>query len=967
MKYKLSNIQILCYSIILFFALPLKAQVNIGSKDAPHSFSLLELTTNDYKGGLRLPQLTKNQCDSLRDVFIATPDAAAEGLIVYNTDINGIEYWHAGQWVTLCNDKPNITFVYATGGSVDPAAMAIPLAGYTTPWIVPHDTPECIAPPTPPYTVSVKVGATYTHINTSANTPTNGEFSIKMDANTGGLRYAVISVTDSCMNESQDFIIAQTGCALPATPGAITGGTTAVCQGGAAQTYNTTGVVGISEYKWTLPSGWTGASTTTSISATPGPSAVGGNISVAAVNSCGTGTATSVPVTVAQGLTQPDPTPVTICYNTSATLNPAVATGGLGTITYRWESSPSGTAGWTNIAGATGATYTTPSLTTNTYYHRIATAATCGGPITSNAALVTVNPAVVFGTPTPASQTICSGSTPAQITGGTASGGAGSGSYTYQWQSSPNGTSGWTDISGATGPNYTPTALTTGSTYYHRGVISAPCSIAYGTAVTVTVTAVVVPGTPTPTSQTICSGGTITPITGGTASGGAGSGSYTYQWQSSASGTSGWTDISGATGSSYTPTAQTGTTYYHRVVTSGACNAPSSSVSVTVYSSIAAGTPTPASQTICSDDTPARITGGTATGGTGSYTYQWQYSTDDGAIWNNISGATGPDYAPGPLTATTNYRRNVTSGTCGTVSSTSVKITVNQAPAKPDVITVSVNGPIVENSTVGYSVAVVPGATSYVWTLPAGMTIATGSGTNSITVNVGTIGYVSTVISVAAKNDCGTSPERTRGVSLCGANISAGNWRAFMCYDLGVTTTTTNPLSPSQAIFGAKYKWGVKTPALSAADDQNTDYTSGFGASWTTAAYGGIPLTTTADWDMTNANPCPKGYRVPAITEWSGVIASTSGNGAIAYAGVWSDNPTNYGAGASFSPTLYLVAAGYRDSATGGALLHRGYQGYYWSSTASGTSAYAIGGGFGSVNGAPQDRSNGYSVRCIEE
>ena len=57
------------------------------------------------------------------------------------------------------------------------------------------------------------------------------------------------------------------------------------------------------------------------------------------------------------------------------------------------------------------------------------------------------------------------------------------------------------------------------------------------------------------------------------------------------------------------------------------------------------------------------------------YTYQWQDSPDN-VTFNNIAGATAVGYAPAALTATTYYRRNVTSGTCGTVASASVTITV---------------------------------------------------------------------------------------------------------------------------------------------------------------------------------------------------------------------------------------------------------------------------------------------------
>ncbi len=74
--------------------------------------------------------------------------------------------------------------------------------------------------------------------------------------------------------------------AIPAAPGAISG-PTAACAG-LASVYSVTNDPTVTTYNWTLPvgSGWTGSSTTNSISATAGTS--GGLITVTATNSCGT-------------------------------------------------------------------------------------------------------------------------------------------------------------------------------------------------------------------------------------------------------------------------------------------------------------------------------------------------------------------------------------------------------------------------------------------------------------------------------------------------------------------------------------------------------------------------------------------------------------------------------------------------------------------------------------------------------
>ena len=82
-------------------------------------------------------------------------------------------------------------------------------------------------------------------------------------------------------------------------------------------------------------------------------------------------------------------------------------------------------------------------------------------------------------------------------------------------------------------------------------------------------------------------------------------------------------------------------------------------------------------QTICYNTSPAPLTQLTApSGGTGTYTYQWQRSTNN-STWSNITGATLPTYSPPALLATTYYRRSVKSTGYTTVRTASVRITVS--------------------------------------------------------------------------------------------------------------------------------------------------------------------------------------------------------------------------------------------------------------------------------------------------
>jgi len=79
---------------------------------------------------------------------------------------------------------------------------------------------------------------------------------------------------------------------LPYAPNSITG-KNSVCRG-SRETYFINPVPGATNYTWTLPSGWVGSSTTSTISVTTGNET--GKISVRANNSCGSGPFTSLSI-----------------------------------------------------------------------------------------------------------------------------------------------------------------------------------------------------------------------------------------------------------------------------------------------------------------------------------------------------------------------------------------------------------------------------------------------------------------------------------------------------------------------------------------------------------------------------------------------------------------------------------------------------------------------------------------------
>lgn len=340
------------------------------------------------------------------------------------------------------------------------------------------------------------------------------------------------------------------------------------------------------------------------------------------------------------------------------------ATGG-GTISYQWQSNTSGCGGsWTNIAGANSATYDAPSgVTVTTFYRRMATSllnsVACSDY--SNCIVVTVNE--VNGGLISDNQTLC-GNNPAAFSVITPS--TGSGTLTYQWQRSTTGCSGpWTIISGATGATYDAPSGLVATTYYQRITYSTlngvQCS-AVSNCITVTVNPVT--GGAIGGNRTVCYGGDPNAFTENTAATGS---NLTYQWQMSLVGGAGpWTDIAGATNTTYDeagPIYQT--TYFRRVVTAtvNATSCTANSNFITVFVNNVTPPSIDGNQSVCdSSDSPSTFNVTIAATGTGTLTYQWQRSTIGcSGPWTNISGATSATYTPTPVTQTTYYQVRVTS------------------------------------------------------------------------------------------------------------------------------------------------------------------------------------------------------------------------------------------------------------------------------------------------------------------
>jgi len=275
----------------------------------------------------------------------------------------------------------------------------------------------------------------------------------------------------------------------------------------------------------------------------------------------------------------------TICGNNPDTFTVITSATGSGLLTYQWQSNTSGCGGiWSNISGATVATYDAPpGLIATTYYRRITTSTLNGVSCTAISNCITVTANSVTAGAISGNRTICSGGDPTAFTETTPATGSG---LTYQWQYSlTSGAGPWTDVSGATSATYDAPGPITQNTYYQRVVkasVNGTDCYAYSGFVVVFVNNV----TPSNVAgdQTLCSN--IDPTAFSVLAPASGNGALTYQWQSNIIGCSGlWTNITGATSATYNAPPISQTTYFHVVITSTLntvqCSAVSNCIVVT--------------------------------------------------------------------------------------------------------------------------------------------------------------------------------------------------------------------------------------------------------------------------------------------------------------------------------------------------------------------------------------------------
>ncbi|KAF0194049.1 MAG: hypothetical protein FD166_3599 [Bacteroidetes bacterium] len=497
----------------------------------------------------------------------------------------------------------------------------------------------------------------------------------------------------------------------------------------------------------------------------------------------------------------------TICYNgTPVLLTGTAPTGGDGTYTYQWEFSIDGGTTWNNVVGANALTYQPGALTQTTIYRLQQISGSGCGTVTTNEVTITVNPDLLAGSIS-ADQTICYNTAPAELVGIAPTGG--DGTYTYQWEFSIDGGTTWNNVAGATALNYQPGALTQTTLYRLNQISGSGCGTVTTNTVTITVNPNLIAGVAT-ADQTICYNTIPLELTSTAPSGG--SGVYTYEWEFSTDGGTTWNVIVGANALNYQPAALTQTTVYRLHQTSGGTcgDVYTNNVTITVNPEFLAGSAS-ADQTICYNTVPAQLNGTAPTGGDGTYTYQWEFSIDGGATWNNVVGANALTYQPGALTQTTIYRLQQTSGSgCGTVTTNEVTITVN-----PDLLagSISADQTICYNTAPAELVGIAPtggdGTYTYQWefSIDGGTTWNNVAGATALNYQPGALTQTTLYrLNQISGSGCGTVTTNTVTITV-NPNLIAGVATAdqTICYE--GTPAELNATAPTGGSGVYTYEW----------------------------------------------------------------------------------------------------------------------------------------------------------------
>lgn len=581
-------------------------------------------------------------------------------------------------------------------------------------------------------TVSFDYGLTASYGTNVAGTPSpvTGTSPTAVSASltglTPGLTYHYrVNGTNSCSTvNGGDMTFVTTACPIPDPAGTITG-PAAVCVQTSGVTFTVPTILNATGYVWTVPTGAAivSGSNTNTITVDFGATAVSGNVSVYGTNTCGNGASSSKAVTV---LAVPVPVITgtnSVCAGTTGVVYSTAA----GQVSYVWTVSAGGTltaGSGTNSITVTWNTAGPQSVSVN--YTNAGNCSAASPTVYS----VTVNPRPV-----------------ATLTGVTAACQGHSEVYTteagmsaYIWSVSAGGT-----VTSGAGTN----AITVLWNTLGAKTISVNYTNGYGCpSLSPAVLNITVSPSPLPTitgSDEECAG--AQGVIYSTEAGFSG-----YTWSVSNGGI--------ITGGNNT-----------NAVTVNWNAAGNKFIAVDYFNSDGCNAITPTMKYVTVHSLPAPLIFGDEElcSGTHNVVYTTQANYDN-YVWivssggSIVSGQGSKEIivnwnGSGNQTVSVNYTN---ADGCEAAAPYVLNVSVIPKPATAGVI----NGPVhvcVPANGVEYSIAAIDYADSYEWTVPAGVTVVSGSGTNSITVNFAA-SATSGVFKVFASNECGngaSSPNLT--------------------------------------------------------------------------------------------------------------------------------------------------------------------------------------------------------------
>ncbi|HEV7573121.1 MAG TPA: hypothetical protein VGQ21_16595 [Thermoanaerobaculia bacterium] len=369
---------------------------------------------------------------------------------------------------------------------------------------------------------------------------------------------------------------------------------------------------------------------------------------VAITGTCGTfgGSTFTVSVCTTPVITT-QPQSVTIFSGATATLSIAASEATSSAVTFQWYR---GTSGDQSTPVGTGATFTTPALTSNTSYWVRASCGVCN-PVNSQTATVSMCP-IAANLPSPGDVSIALGQSATLATYS----GAGN---TYQWYFGASGNTSQTAPCASASCTFAPSVTTS---YW--------CRVQNGTCVSSTPSGTISVCIPTITShpQSIM----INPSTSTTLTVAANTSGLTYQWYIGASGTT-TSPIAGQTSSTLTISPSSATNYWVRVTGSCGQSVNSNTAAVTICQPPSISGPAPSQSIVRGQSTALLVTGS----GT-NMTYQW-YIGPAGNVAGSVAIGTGTQSITVSPQDTTTYWARVT-GTCGTANSTAGVVNVCASP-----------------------------------------------------------------------------------------------------------------------------------------------------------------------------------------------------------------------------------------------------------------------------------------------